>query len=89
MGKDYSLGISCDKLIWSRLCRPMCGKALPFRMRLLIIFRTLVRLSLANVNYLTRHCFGRPEAFRTSAGVAERLVSNVGLAISNAITISI
>ena len=50
----------------------MCGKALPFRPRLLFISCTLARLSLANVNYFEWRRFGRPEAFRTSDGIAEK-----------------
>jgi len=58
---------------WERLSRPMCGKALPFRMSNLFSRRLCLpvcRLRRSLGERLT--LVGKPQAFRTSSGIAVR-----------------
>ena len=60
-----------DKSNSSAAVPPDVRKGCAFPIRILKRIYTLARLSLANVTELKQELSGRPEAFRTSDGIAE------------------
>jgi hypothetical protein len=53
-----------------RLCRPMCGKALPFRYVLLLFLEAMPPIPEAQPRERVKKPNGKAESFRTSNGIA-------------------